>query len=136
MDTKSLDYRMSRTVDLPHGDALERTRQELAKEGFGILSEIDVAATLKTKLGASFRPYVILGACNPTLAQRALTAEPDVGVLLPCNVVVYAAEAAGRTVVSAVDPETSLARIGNDALGPVAGEVKARLRRVLDGVAS
>lgn len=118
------------------GNALERTRQELAKEGFGILSEIDVAATLQTKLGASFRPYVILGACNPQLAQRALTAEPDVGVLLPCNVVVYAAEAAGRTVVSAVDPETSLARIGNEALRPVAGEVKARLRRVLDGVAS
>lgn len=136
MHTEIVDYRMSRIVDLPYGNALERTRQELAKEGFGILSEIDVAATLQTKLGASFRPYVILGACNPQLAQRALTAEPDVGVLLPCNVVVYAAEAAGRTVVSAVDPETSLARIGNEALRPVAGEVKARLRRVLDGVAS
>ena len=126
MDTDVLDYRMSRTVDLPYEDAVERTRQELAKEGFGVLSEIDVAATLKTKLKAAFRPYVILGACNPSLAHRALTAEPDIGVLLPCIVVVYAAEAPGKTVVSAVDPETSLARVGNDALRPVAADGKAR----------
>jgi uncharacterized protein (DUF302 family) len=94
-----------------------------------------VAATLQTKLNAHFRPYVILGACNPSMAHRALIAEPDIGVLLPCNVVVYAADAPGRSVVAAVDPETSLARVGNAALRPVATDVKARLRRVLDRVA-
>ena len=135
MDTDVLDYRMSRTVELPYADAVEQTRKALADEGFGILSEIDVAATLKTKLKADFRPYVILGTCNPSLAHRALTAEPDIGVLLPCNVVVYAADAPGRSVIAAVDPETSLARVGNDALRPVAADVKARLRRVLDRVA-
>ena len=135
MHTDVLDYRMSRMVDLPYKDVVERTRQELAKEGFGVLTEIDVMGTLKTKLNADFRPYVILGACNPSMAHRALTAEPDIGVLLPCNVVIYAADAPGRTVVSAVDPETSLARVGNDALRPVAADVKARLRRVLDRVA-
>ena len=135
MDTDVLDYRMSRMVDLPYKDVVERTRQELAKEGFGVLTEIDVMATLKTKLNEDFRPYVILGACNPSMAYRALTAEPDIGVLLPCNVVIYAADAPNRTVVSAVDPETSLARVGNDALQPVAADVKARLRRVLDRVA-
>lgn len=135
MHTDVLDYRMSRMVDLPYKDVVERTRQELAKEGFGVLTEIDVMGTLKTKLNANFRPYVILGACNPSMAYRALTAEPDIGVLLPCNVVIYAADAPGRTVVSAVDPETSLARVGNDALRPVAADVKARLRRVLDQVA-
>lgn len=135
MHTDVLDYRMSRMVDLPYKDAVERTRQELAKEGFGVLTEIDVMGTFRMKLNADFRPYVILGACNPSMAYRALTAEPDIGVLLPCNVVIYAADAPGRTVVSAVDPETSLARVGNDALRPVAVEVKARLRRVLEGVA-
>ena len=135
MHTNVLDYRMTRTVDLPYKDAVERTRQELAKEGFGVLTEVDVAATLKTKLKVDFRPYVILGACNPSMAHRALTAEPDIGVLLPCNVAVYSADAPGRSIVSAVDPETSLARVGNEALRPVAADVKARLRRVLDGVA-
>ena len=135
METDVLDYRMSRIVDLPYREAVERTRRELTSEGFGVLSEIDVAATLQAKLSADFRPYVILGACNPSMAHRALTAEPDIGVLLPCNVVVYAADAPGRSVVAAVDPETSLARVGNAALRPVAAEVKASLRRVLDRVA-
>ena len=135
METGVLDYRMSRIVDLPYKEAVERTRRELASEGFGVLTEIDVAATLQAKLNADFRPYVILGACNPSMAHRALTTEPDIGVLLPCNVVVYGADAPGRSVVAAVDPETSLARVGNAALRPVASEVKARLRRVLDRVA-
>ena len=134
MENDVLNFRMSRTVDLPYKDVVERTRQELAKEGFGVLTEIDVRATLKLKLDLEFRPYTILGACNPTLAQRALAAEPDIGVLLPCNVVVYEAEAPGRTVVSAVDPETSLARVDNPALRPVAAEVKTRLGRVLERV--
>jgi uncharacterized protein (DUF302 family) len=136
METDVLDYRMSRTVDLPYTDAVERTRQELAREGFGVLTEIDVRETLKKKLDVDFRRYIILGACNPPLAHRALSGEPDIGVLLPCNVVVYEADSPERTVVSAVDPQASLARVNNEALRPVATEVKARLERVLDRVAT
>ena len=129
-------YGMTTTVDLPYERALERTREALAAEGFGVLTEIDVRATLKKKLDADFRPYVILGACNPPMAHRALTAEQNIGLLLPCNVVVYAADDDGRSVVAAVDPEVSLGRVGNDALAPLAADVKARLRRVLVAVAA
>jgi uncharacterized protein (DUF302 family) len=128
------DYRMTRTLDLPYERAVELTREALAAEGFGVLSEIDVSATLKKKLGAEFRPYVILGACNPALAHQALSAERDIGVLLPCNVVVYAADEPGRSVVAAVDPEVSLARVGNEALRPLAADVRTRLARVLDSL--
>jgi uncharacterized protein (DUF302 family) len=106
----------------------------LAKEGFGVLCEIDVTATFKQKLNQEFRPYVILGACNPPLAFRALSAEQDIGVLLPCNVAVYAAEEAGRTIVSAIDPEVSLGRVGRPDLEPLAAEVKSRLGRVLSSL--
>jgi uncharacterized protein (DUF302 family) len=125
---------MTRTLDLPYERAVELTRAALAAEGFGVLSEIDVSATLKKKLGAEFRPYVILGACNPALAHQALSAERDIGVLLPCNVVVYAADEPGRSVVAAVDPEVSLARVGNEALRPLAADVRTRLARVLDAL--
>ena len=128
------DYRMSRTLDLPYERAVERTREALAAEGFGVLSEIDVRATLRKKLGADFRPYVILGACNPPLAQQALSVERDIGVLLPCNVVVYAADEPGRSVIAAVDPEVSLARVGNEALRPLAAGVRMRLARVLEAL--
>ena len=134
MPTTEADYRMSTTVDLPYDRAVERTREALAKEGFGVLSEIDVRATLKKKLNEDFRPYVILGACSPPLAHQALSSERDIGVLLPCNVVVYAADEPERSVVAAVDPEVSLSRVTNEALRPLASDVKARLRRVLDGV--
>ena len=107
----------------------------LQDEGFGVLTEIDVKATLRKKLDVDFRPYIILGACNPPMAYRALTAERNIGVLLPCNVAVYAADEEGKSIVAAVDPEVSLGRVGNDALEPLAAEVKARLRRVLDSVA-
>lgn len=132
MATNTMDFRMSTTVDLPFDRAVERTKEALAKEGFGILSEIDVKATLRKKLDVDFRPYVILGACNPPMAHRALTAERDIGVLLPCNVVVYAADTEGKSVVTAVDPEVSLSRVGNEELRPLATDVKARLRRALD----
>jgi uncharacterized protein (DUF302 family) len=115
--------------------AIERTKEALANEGFGVLSEIDVAATLKKKLDVDFRPYVILGACNPPLAYRALTAERDIGLLLPCNVVVYADDNPGRSVVAAMDPVQALELAGNEEIRPLAAEVKARLTRVLEALA-
>ena len=117
-------YGMRVHIDLPFEAAVERTRSALAQEGFGVLSEIDVAATLRKKLDVEFRPYIILGACNPPLAHRALTAEPDIGLLLPCNVVVYAGEAEGDTVVAAMDPEPALALTGNEEIRDVASEVR------------
>lgn len=135
MDTSTIQYGMTATVDLPYERAVERTREALGTEGFGVLSEIDVQATLKKKLDVDVGPYVILGACNPPMAHRALAAERNIGLLLPCNVVVYAADEAGRSVVAVVDPEVSLGRVGNEALAPLAADVKARLRRVLDAVA-
>jgi uncharacterized protein (DUF302 family) len=134
MNTKTMDYRMSATVDLPYDRAVERTREALAAEGFGVLSEIDVKGTLQKKLDVAFRPYVILGACNPPLAHRALSSEIDIGVLLPCNVVVYAADEPGKSVVSAVNPEVSMSTVENESLRPMAAEVKARLSRVLDSL--
>ena len=127
-------YGISTVVGLPYERAVERTREELAKEGFGVLTEIDIASTLKQKLDVDFRPYVILGACNPPLAHRALKAETDLGLLLPCNVVVYAAEEPGRSVVAAMDPEAALELTGNAEVGEVAREVRARLERVLRAV--
>lgn len=134
MTTDTMNYRMTTTLNLPYEQAVERTREALAAEGFGVLSEIDVKATLKKKLDAEFRPYVILGACNPPLAHKALTAERDIGVLLPCNVVVYAADEPGRSVVAAVDPEVSMSRVGNEALRPLAADVKSRLSRVIEAL--
>ncbi len=118
----------------PHGmeEAERIVREELAKEGFGILSEIDVAATLETKLGIDVTPYRILGACNPSLAARALEAERDIGLLLPCNVVVYS-EGEG-TVVAALNPGTMVEQTGNPDLDPVAKEAMARLERVIAAV--
>jgi uncharacterized protein (DUF302 family) len=127
-------YGISVTVPLDYEQAVERTRAALAAEGFGILAEMDIAATLKKKLDVDFRPYVILGACNPPLAHQALTAEPDIGLLLPCNVIVRADDLPGRSVVAAMDPVEALALTGNEAIRPIAEDVKARLRRVLEAV--
>ena len=126
-------YGIATSLATDQADAIGIVRDELAKEGFGVLSEIDISATLKKKLDANFPPYVILGACNPPLAQRALLAERDLGLLLPCNVVVYRADE-GRTVVAAMDPEAALELTGNPAVREVAREVRARLERVLLGV--
>lgn len=128
-------YGFSVTTSLPYADAVERTRAELAKEGFGVLTEIDMAATLEKKLGVDFRPYLIIGACNPPLAHRALSAELAIGLLLPCNVVVYAADEPGQSVVAAMDPEAAMELAGNPELVPVAREAAARLHRALDRVA-
>jgi len=126
-------YTLTRTTELPFADAVARVRAELADEGFGVLCEIDVQATLKAKLGVEREPYLILGACNPPLAHRALEAEPNLGVLLPCNVVVY--EDAGETIVSAVDAERMLSLVDNDELAEVAGEVRRRLADVVERAA-
>ena len=127
-------YGMSTTVSLPYELAAERAREALAAEGFGILAEMDIAATLKKKLNVDFRPYVILGACNPPLAHQALQAEPDIGLLLPCNVIVYATDEPGQSVVAAMDPVEALALTGNESIRSIAEDVKARLRRVLESV--
>lgn len=121
-------------LSLPYEEAVARTRAELAREGFGVLSEIDVSATLEAKLGIEFPPYVILGACNPPLAHRALTAERELGLLLPCNVVVRAGDVEGTSVVSAMDPEAALSLTENRDVAEVAREVKERLTRVLGRV--
>jgi uncharacterized protein (DUF302 family) len=115
-------------VALPYEQAVQRTTELLKEEGFGVLTQIDVKQTLKEKLGADFRRYVILGACNPPLARRAFEAELNVGLLLPCNVVVYEEEAGSS--VAFLDPGAALGMAGNEALKPVAQEAAARLRRV------
>ncbi|HEX7336329.1 MAG TPA: DUF302 domain-containing protein [Gemmatimonadales bacterium] len=132
MFTQHTAYGISTTVSLPFERALARTREALAAEGFGVLTEIDVRGTLRQKLDVEFRPYVILGACNPPLAHRALTAELDIGLLLPCNVIVYQADQPGSSVVAALDPVAALSLTGNDAVQPVASEVRVRLQRVLE----
>jgi uncharacterized protein (DUF302 family) len=123
-------YTLSETTTHGFDDALARVRAELTAEGFGVLCDIDVQATLREKLGVETDRYVILGACNPPLAHRALAEDADLGVLLPCNVVVY--ERAGETHVSAVDPERMLSIVENDQLAPVAAEVRRRLRAVVE----
>ena len=127
-------YALTAETTLPLPDAVARVREELEVEGFGVLTEIDVQATLKQKLDIDGEPYVILGACNPSLAHQALDAEPDLGVLLPCNVVVY--ERGGVTHVSAVDAERMLSIVESDELAPIAEDVRARLAAVVERVVS
>ena len=129
-----LAYGFGVHVNLPYTDAVERTKAALKDQGFGVLTEIDVKATMKQKLDADFRPYVILGACNPPLAHRALTTELDLGLLLPCNVVVY--ETGDGSVVEVMDPVAAMSVVGNPALEPVALEAKARLEKALAALAS
>lgn len=127
-------YGISTTIPVNYDEAVKRTKEALAAEGFGVLSEIDVAATMKKKLDVDFRPYVILGACNPPLALRALTAERDIGLLLPCNVIVYADDDPAQSVVSVMDPVEALKLTGNDEIKPIAEDVRARLTRVLEAL--
>ncbi|KXJ98005.1 MAG: hypothetical protein UZ17_ACD001002895 [Acidobacteria bacterium OLB17] len=130
---KQQEYGFSRTVNLSFETAVQRAREALAKEGFGILSEIRIDEKLKEKLGVDFRPYIILGACNPPLAYKTLQEKIDIGLLLPCNVIVYQAEN-GRSVVAAVDAKAMLSVVGDNAvLNDVASEVNQRLRRVVEG---
>lgn len=134
MQLRNPTYAITRHVEGGSFDAvLAATRAALSGEGFGVLTEIDVRATLRNKLEVEIAPYVILGACNPPLAHRALVAEPGVGVLLPCNVVVMA-EDDGRIAVSAIDPRAMFAVVENAELAPIVDDVRARLARVVDAV--
>src|SRR6266545_353754 len=126
-------YTLTSTTPSPFAETVERVRAELSREGFGVLCEIDVQATLKEKLGVDGEPYLILGACNPPLAHQALQAEPELGVLLPCNVVVYTRD--GQTHISAIDAERMLSIVGNDQLAAVAAEVRDKLARVVERAA-
>lgn len=126
-------YYYSTTVDLSPEEAEARVRDELEKEGFGVLTEIDVEATLKKKLDVDFRPYKILGACNPPYAHKALDAEDKIGTMLPCNVIVQDA-GDGQTEIAAVDPVASMQSVSNEDLRPIAEEIRDRLRTVIDNV--
>ena len=122
-------YGIGGRVALSHAEAIARTKSALAAEGFGVLCESDVQATLKAKLNIDRPPYVILGACNPPLAYQALEQEPDLGLLLPCNVVVY--EDQGEVWVKAIEPGAMLSIVGNPDLAPIAELVRGKLERVL-----
>ncbi len=126
-------YNYKKPVTLSYADAVTKVKEELKKEGFGVLTEIDVKQTLKTKLNVDFDDYIILGACNPPLAYQALTAERDIGVLLPCNVIVYVQ--GGKTFVSAVLPTVQLGKVGNPKLLPIAEQVESKLKKAVDAVA-
>jgi len=126
-------YNYKKPVPLGYTEAIAKIKDELKKEGFGVLTEIDVKQTLKTKLNVDFDDYIILGACNPPLAYQALTAERDIGVLLPCNVIVYVQ--GGKTFVSAVLPTVQLGKVGNPKLLPIAEQVEDKLKKVVDATA-
>lgn len=126
-----MSYYFSKTVDGPFDAAVERVKAALKKEGFGVLTEADVGKVLREKLGVDFRPYRILGACNPPLAHKALTAEDKIGTMLPCNVIVQELPS-GKVEVAAIDPVASMAAVGNPALEPVGREVRERLKAVVD----
>ncbi len=125
-------YGLTRTLDdVSYADGVDRARQSLQKQGFGVLTEIDVKATLHKKIDADTRPYVILGACNPKLAHEALQAEPAIGLLLPCNVVV-SEDDAGNAVVSAIDPVSMFAVVNRPDVEPLAKAVRVLLERAIE----
>ncbi len=127
-----MQYGISRVVDHSYDRAVERVTEELQKEGFGVLTTIDVKETLRKKLGIDFPRYVILGACNPPFAHRALEAEEQIGLLLPCNVIVY--EKGGTTVVAAFDPMMMALVLEKEEIRPIADEVRKKLERVVAAV--
>ncbi len=122
-------YGFGMTLHVPYEEAIPRVKEALKAEGFGVLTEIDVRQTLREKLGAEMEPYLILGACNPVLAHRALAQEPEIGLLLPCNVVVRAIEGGCRVEVA--DPKAMLGMVGNEQLDAIAEEAKERLQRAV-----
>jgi uncharacterized protein (DUF302 family) len=134
MKEKTTEMGIQVSLEVPYEAAVEKVTAELKAEGFGVLTEIDVKATLKKKLDVDFKRYVILGACNPSLAYQALQKEPDIGLLLPCNVIVY--ETDSGSLVNIIDPLSMLGFVGNPALDPVAAEARERLERVAAALAS
>ena len=128
-----MSYYFSTELEMPFEQAVTRVTEALQAQGFGVLTEIDVKATLKKKLGEDFRNYRILGACNPPFAFRALQAEDKIGTMLPCNVIVQES-GAGKVEVAAVDPIASMAAVENPELGAVATEIQAKLRRVIESL--
>lgn len=126
-----MSYTFTRVLEAPFDEAVERVTAALSEAGFGVLSDIDVAATMKKKLDRDMPPYRILGACNPTMAWQALEAEPRIGAMLPCNVVLRQT-GEGRTEVSAIDPVVSMQGVDNPDLGRIAGEVRALLRETVE----
>lgn len=129
-----MTYYFSKTVDLPFEEAVARTREALKDEGFGVITEIDVTGVFKEKLDVAFRPYIILGACNPAMAHEALNHEDKVGVMLPCNVIVQQSPTGTGTEVAAVNPVSSMASIDNPALAEKADQIAWSLRRALDRI--
>jgi len=128
-----MSYYFSKIVDYNFDDAIDKVTEELKKEGFGVLTEIDVQATFKKKLDIDFRKYRILGACNPNFAHQAILAEPNIGTMLPCNVIVQELEN-GKVEVSAVNPVASMMAVKSDKLGPVAEQVRDNLKKVIDSL--
>ena len=128
-----MTYHFSKTVELSFEAAVTATTESLKRHGFGVLTEIDVQTTLKNKLGVDFKPYRILGACNPELAHQALLAEDKIGTMLPCNVIVQQ-HGDGRVEISAIDPVASMQAIGNSALADIAGKVRDRLQQVVEEI--
>jgi uncharacterized protein (DUF302 family) len=128
-----MNYYFTKITDYTFDKAIERVTEELKKEGFGVLTEIDVKETLKKKIDVDFRKYKILGACNPSFAYKALSAENKIGTMLPCNVVVQQPDD-GKVEVSAIDPVASMMAVKNDNLTGIAGEVRDKLKRVIDAI--
>ena len=127
------NYGFSKVVDLGYDEAIEKVTEELKKEGFGVLTEIDVKATLKKKLDVDFKPYKILGACNPPFAFKSLQAEEQIGLMLPCNVIVYVNDS-NETVVAAIDPIASMQAVKNEKLVEVAGTIQGKLKNVINSL--
>jgi uncharacterized protein (DUF302 family) len=128
-----MTYYFAKTIDAPFDQAIEKVTAALQQHGFGVLTTIDVKATLKKKLDADFRPYTILGACNPNYAHKALQAEDKIGTMLPCNVIVQQLDD-GTVEVAAIDPMASMQAVDNDQLGAVAGDVRDMLKDVVDSL--
>lgn len=128
---EQINYGFSKVVDLGYEEAIEKVTEELKKEGFGILTEIDVKETLKKKLDVDFKPYKILGACNPPFAYKSLQAEEQIGLMLPCNVIVYVNDD-NETIVAAIDPMASMQAVKNDKLGEVAETIQSKLKKVVE----
>ena len=127
------NYGFSKVVNLGYEEAIEKVTEELKKEGFGVLTEIDVKETLKKKLDVEFKPYKILGACNPPFAYKSLQAEEQIGLMLPCNVIVYVNDSS-ETVVAAINPIASIQAVKNDKLGEVAEAIQSKLKKVISSL--